>query len=316
MFGQFRLVRTTGLSGFSKLTKSTINTKTFRPNLIFFQNGLGQKRFGIEKTVYNLFNYYNNKITYNNSNKYFILNKNNLVKNICELYNLNYNLMKYVNNPHSTININIGGDHSMSIGSLSATLNKYGSYTKVIWIDAHADINTKSSSPSGNVHGMPLGFLTGLDKSQDYGFILTKLKFDNLCYIGIRDLDREEIQTIKTYNIKTIKSTEFNLNINDVVNELSIWCQSNPVHLSIDVDSLDPSYMQFTGTKAPNGLELIKLIEFINQICTKINIVNIDLAELNLYNPDCVGLEKEDQTKSFENFNLVLETLYNGLIKK
>ena len=277
MFEPFRPLGTSGLvglSGLCKLTKSTINAKTFWPNLIFFQNGLGQKRIGIEKTVYKLFNYYNNKITYNNSNKYFIPNKNNLVRNICEIYNLNHNLIKHVNIPYSTININIGGDHSMSIGSLGATLNTYGVDTKVIWIDAHADINTRASSLSGNVHGMPLGFLTGLDKSQDYGYISTKLKFDNLCYIGIRDLDREEIKTIKTQNIKTITSTEFNSNTTGVINKLSTWCQSNPVHLSIDVDSLDPSYMQFTGTKAPNGLELLKLIEFINQICTKINIVN------------------------------------------
>ena len=299
-------------SGLYRLSKSSILIKTVKPNLIFFQNGLGQKRSGIEKTVNNLFNYYNNKITYNNSNKYFIHNTNDLVKNICELYNLNYNLIKYENIPYSTTNINIGGDHSMSIGSLSATLNTYGSNTKVIWIDAHADINTQSSSPSGNIHGMPLGFLTGLDKSQDYGYISTKLKFDNLYYIGIRDLDIEEIETIKKNNVKTITSTDFNLNTIDVVNKLSSWCKSNPVHLSIDVDSLDPLYMQFTGTRAPNGLEMSKLIEFINLICPKINIINVDLAELNLYNPDCDGLKKEEQTKSFENFNLILETLYNG----
>lgn len=282
-----------------------------KPNLIFFQNGLGQKRFGIEKTVHKLFNYYKNENIYNGSNKYFIHNKNDLAINLCKLYNLNYNLLKSEN---MKVNINIGGDHSMSIGSLGATLNKYGNDTKVIWIDAHADINTKSSSTSGNVHGMPLGFLTGLDKSEKFNYISTKLKFDNLCYIGIRDLDTQEIETIKTHNIKTISSIEFNSNTINIANELSTWCQSKPVHLSIDVDSLDPYYMQFTGTRSPDGLELHKLIEFINLICPKTNITNVDLAELNLYNPDCKELEREDQTKSFENFNLILETLYNRLI--
>jgi len=287
--------------------------KQLKPNLIFFQNGLGQKRFGIERTVYELFNYYKNNNIYNSSNKYFIHNNNDLVRNINELYNLNYNLFKFQNTLHPTTNINIGGDHSMSIGSLGATLNKFGSSTKVIWIDAHADINTQSSSPSGNIHGMPLGFLTGLDKSQKFNYISTLLKFDNLCYIGIRDLDIEEIKTIKVQNIKTITSTEFNSNTIDIANKLSIWCQSNPVHLSIDVDSLDPYYMQFTGTRSPNGLEFSKLIEFINLICPKLNITNIDLAELNLYNPDCNELEKEDQTKSFENFNLILKSLYDKI---
>ena len=58
----------------------------------------------------------------------------------------------------------------MAIGSLSAFLNKYDKQLKVIWIDAHADINTRSSSPSGNFHGMPLSFLTGLDKFDDFDY--------------------------------------------------------------------------------------------------------------------------------------------------
>lgn len=285
----------------------------YNPNLIFFQSGLGQKRDGIEKTIDKLYTHYNKKFNFDSVNKYFISNTGLLSSNLYNLYNKNINLMIDAN--QYCRNINIGGDHSMSIGSLGATLNTYGTETKVIWIDAHADINTSLSSPSGNVHGMPLGFLTGLDKSQDYNYISSLLKFDNLCYIGIRDLDIEEIEIIKKYNIKTITPAQFNLNTTEVIDELNTWCKSNPVHLSIDVDSLDPSYMQFTGTRSPDGLELSKLIDFINSVCSRTNIVNVDLAELNLYNPDCERLEKEDRTKSFENFNLILETLCNRLSK-
>lgn len=316
MFASYILNCKSVMSKSSIMSKSCVKNKscvlkTVKPNLIFFQNGLGQKRTGIEKTVLELYNYYNKNDIYLSSNKYFIDNKNDLVKNIEELYNLNYDLLKSQTKPK--VNINIGGDHSMGIGSLCSTLNNFGSNTKVIWIDAHADINTQSSSPTGNVHGMPLGFLTGLDKSVEYNYISTLLKFDNLCYIGIRDLDVEEIKIIKKNNIKTITSTQFNSNTIDVSNELIRWCGSNHVHLSIDVDSLDPSYMQFTGTRAPNGLKLPKLIDFINLICPKINVSNVDLAELNLYNPDCDELNKEEKTRSFENFNLIFETLYNKL---
>lgn len=292
---------------------SSMNIKIFKPNLIFFQNGLGQKRFGIEKTINYVFNHYENKKNYNDLIKYFIHNKNDLAKNLHTLHNVNHNLLRSEN---MKVNINIGGDHSMSIGSVSATLNIYGSDTKVIWIDAHADINTQSSSPSGNVHGMPLAFLTGLDKSPKFNYISTKLKFDNLCYIGIRDLDKREIETIKRHDIKTITTDKFNSNTINVVNELTTWCKSNPVHLSIDVDCLDPSYMQFTGTRVPDGLKLSKLIKFINLICPKINIVNVDIAELNLYNPDCDRLGQEVRARSFENFNLMLKTICDGTNKK
>ena len=281
----------------------------FKPILIFLQNGLGQKRKGIDKTVNELFTHYEKKELFLESYKYLISDSNDLTTNLKLMYDVNFN------QNNKNIIISIGGDHSMSIGTVSSTLNKFGSNTKVIWIDAHADINTKKSSITGNVHGMPLSFLTGLDKSNDYDFISELLKFDNLCYIGIRDLDIEEIEVIKKHNIKNILTNEFNSNITDVIEHLIDWCGTNPIHLSIDVDSLDPSYMQFTGTRVPEGLELNNLLYFIEKICSKTNIVNVDLAELNLYNPDCNGLDEKYKNNSFENFNLIFEKLYINLIK-
>lgn len=287
--------------------------ESLKPNLIFFQNGLGQKRTGIEKTVTEIYNYCEEKSLYSKSNKYFINDTNDLTNNLSKLHQINLNVS--LNNNKKKTNINIGGDHSMSIGTISSTLNTYGKNTKVIWIDAHADINTRISSPSGNVHGMPLAFLTGLDKLTQYDFISNLLEFDNICYIGIRDLDKDEIETIEKYNIQSIPSNKFNSNNSEITNKLIDWCGTDPVHLSIDVDSLDPSYMQFTGTRASNGLELNSLVKFIQKICSQVNVVNVDLAELNLYNPDCDEFDEKYKIKSFENFNLILETLYTCLDK-
>jgi arginase len=273
-------------------------------NLIFFQNGRGQKRFGIEKTVKKLYKYYNYKYEFMNISTHFIQDTECLKTNLYNLYNIN-NKILYKNQ----FPINIGGDHSMAIGSLGSTLNLFTSDVKVIWIDAHTDINTKLSSPSGNIHGMPLAYLSGLDKSPDYNYLSYLLNLNNLCYIGIRDLDKEEINTINKYKIKKILSPEFNSNIDDVCQDIIKWVGNSKLHLSIDVDSLDPKYLQHTGTRAPNGLELDKLIKFIKEIKDNCSIVNVDIAELNLYNPDCDNLSKKEKIKSFNNFNLILKTL-------
>jgi arginase len=213
-------------------------------------------------------------------------------------------------------NINIGGDHSMGIGSVGASLNKYGPGLKVIWIDAHADINTRKSSPSGNFHGMPLAFLTGLDKSDDFDYICNLLPFENLCYIGIRDLDEEEISVVKKHNIKTVLTENFNNHIDTVIENIINWVGNSPVHISFDVDSLDPKYIQYTGTRVSEGLDLDQLVKFMGNMCASTDVKNIDLSELNLYNPDCVSLLDDEKTKSFDNFNLVLETIRQSLVTK
>lgn len=281
-------------------------------NIIFFQNGLGQKRKGMERTVKELYQYYKSNNSINNSslNKFFIPDKKNLQKNLFTLHKVNEYLLNKTKYPI----INIGGDHSMAIGSLSASLNKFDKKLKVIWIDAHADINTRATSPSGNFHGMPLGFLTGLDKSEDFSYIKKYLPTNNLCYIGIRDLDNEEINIIKKNNIKTINSNNFNSNINNILNDIDNWIGNDHVHLSIDVDGLDPKYIRYTGTIAPDGLELNQLLLFVETLSKTKNIVNVDLSELNLYNPDLNNFEIKKKSK--KNFNLLLKKLIFVLDKK
>lgn len=281
--------------------------------IIFFQNGLGQKRTGIEKTVLKLYQHYKYFLSgdkYKNvKNIFFIQDKKDIKINLNNLHKTNKYLLNKNINLNNNINpiINIGGDHSMAIGTISASLNRYKNNLKVIWIDAHADINTRKSSPSGNFHGMPLAFLTGLDKLDDFSYIKKNLPMNNLCYIGIRDLDNEEINTIQNNKIKTILCNNFNLNIKNIINDIEKWIGDDYVHLSIDVDGLDPEYIRYTGTISPNGLELNQLLKFISTICRNKKIVNIDLTELNLYNPELndMIIKKESE----KNFDLILKTL-------
>lgn len=107
--------------------------------------------------------------------------------------------------------LTLGGDHSIAIGTVAgtaqATRERLGREMAVIWVDAHADINTPEASPSGNIHGMPVAFLTGLaeEKRQDvFGWLTAeqKISLKKLVYIGLRDVDIGEKRILKEHGIK------------------------------------------------------------------------------------------------------------------
>lgn len=107
--------------------------------------------------------------------------------------------------------LTLGGDHSIAIGTISGTAKaireRLGREMAVIWVDAHADINTPETSDSGNIHGMPVAFLTGLakEKREDvFGWIKEDqlISVKKLVYIGLRDVDRGEKQILRDNNIR------------------------------------------------------------------------------------------------------------------
>lgn len=107
--------------------------------------------------------------------------------------------------------LTLGGDHSIAIGTVSGTAKaireRLGREMAVIWVDAHADINTPETSDSGNIHGMPVAFLTGLaeEKRQDmFGWLKEdqKISLKKLVYIGLRDVDRGEKKILRDHGIK------------------------------------------------------------------------------------------------------------------
>lgn len=107
--------------------------------------------------------------------------------------------------------LTLGGDHSIAIGTISGTAKavreRLGREMAVIWVDAHADINTPETSDSGNIHGMPVAFLTGLaeEKREDvFGWLQAdqKVSLKKLVYIGLRDVDRGEKKILREHGIK------------------------------------------------------------------------------------------------------------------
>ena len=191
----------------------------------------------------------------------------------------------------------------MALSSISACLNMFGTKTKVIWIDSYTKINSNINS-SDNLNKMPLSFLTKLNDSNNYEWIKNKLKFENLCLIGIREFEPDEINIIKTFNIKTININQFNTNIIQVLKDLILWAGVAPIHISLNINSLDSKFIQCinldSDEKTSGKIEIEPLIKFINTFCKFTNVLNVDIAELNLNNPDCGCVNKCEKTKSFD----------------
>lgn len=240
---------------------------------IFYPSFLGQSNTVIRNTprmIYNLFQPINYQFV-----KYHPHNNN---KNLENLYYANNDLKRYHNH------INIGGDHSMSIATVAASLHKNPD-VKVLWIDAHPDINTYQSSKTKNTHGMPLSYLTGLDYEPSFQFLNDKnilLPFDNIMYLGIRDIDDYEKEIIQQHKIKYFTPQEFNNDFISVLKEIDCFIGNNEVHLSFDVDALDPKYLNSTGTPVINGLNYEKTKYLLDYLLIHKNIINMDITELNL----------------------------------
>ena len=167
----------------------------------------------------------------------------------------------------------------MSGSSTLASLQKYKDLN-VIWVDAHPDIHTYDSTESGNTHGTPLSICTGMEQQHWASRMnLRKLSFQKLTYCGIRDIDPIEAETINENNIRVL----------DVPNLIDyIKTVSGPIHISFDVDALDPELVDSTGTKVPEGLEPEEVREIICAALELDKLVSLDVVEFNkdLGNPE------------------------------
>ncbi|KAG2157528.1 Ureohydrolase [Suillus clintonianus] len=187
--------------------------------------------------------------------------------------------------------VTLGGDHSLAMGTISGTLRAYDQAC-VIWIDAHADINTIHSTDSGNIHGMPLSFLLKLNPpAPSPDSVLAKfdwvshLPAERLVYIGLRDVDKGEKEILKQHNIKAFSMHEVDrYGIGKVVEMALDYVnpqRDRPIHLSFDVDALDPSVAPSTGTPVRGGLTFREG----HYICEAIHetglLVALDIMEVN-----------------------------------
>ena len=263
-------------------TLKKFTKKNFK-SIILFPHDLGQTKGGVDKAPTYIKKFINKK----KHNIYTVPNSGNFFKNVKDLYKINKKI--------KGDKVNIGGDHSMSIATIADTLNTYPN-AKVIYFDAHADINTYASSKSKHFHGMPLSFITGIDQNKNFDFIKNTLKFDNLLYIGGRCWDSFERDLIYKHNIKHIDPAELNNDFKNAMNKILTFAGDSPIHLSFDVDCMDKSLVPSTGTPVKGGIMMKSGKDVLKQIKDFTNVVNVDITELNLD----LGT-KNDAIKSGEN---------------
>lgn len=152
----------------------------------------------------------------------------------------------------------LGGDHSIAIGTL-AGLSEHYSNLGVIWYDAHGDINTPETSPSGNIHGMPLAVSLGYghDKLLEIFKDHPKINPENVVLIGTRDLDEGEKQLLKELNVKVYTMHEIDRKgMPQVVQETLEYLndRTDGVHLSFDLDGINPTEAPGVGTPVIGGM--------------------------------------------------------------
>ncbi|MBU2640074.1 MAG: arginase family protein [Nanoarchaeota archaeon] len=194
----------------------------------------------------------------------------------------------------------LNGDDSALIGVLTGIASKFGNDYALIYIDAHGDINTPESSPSGKIFGMVLAHLMGLGNKEliKLNGKFPSLKKENLILIGQRDLDPGEVVFIKENNINTFSAEEVNEKSSKEVveNIFSRLNGINEVFVHIDLDVLDPEECSGFSMPVPNGIKIKKLIRLVKEIIKK-SPKNIGLS-VGEYNP------KKDKKNKTRNVTL------------
>lgn len=177
----------------------------------------------------------------------------------------------------------LGGDHSASIGTIGGVT--HNADVGLIWIDAHGDFNTPETSASQNVHGMALAILLGLgpDELVNIGRPGPKVKPENVAYIGLRDLDEKEKELIKKSGCTVFTMRDVDeIGIHTVLAKtLEGFRQLDKIHISLDLDVMDPLDAPGVGTPSLGGLTY-REGQLIMEILADTNKINsVDIMEIN-----------------------------------
>jgi len=186
--------------------------------------------------------------------------------------------------------LSIGGDHSLAAGSVSGVAEYYrreGQHIGLIWIDAHSDINTPETSPSGNVHGMPLGAIMGLGGLDSLSRLYDwspKIRPENCVLVGIRDVDMAEKENIRRTGIEVFTMRDIDeRGMRSIMEEALRMAGRGTVgyHISLDMDWVDPEDAPGVGTRVPGGATYREAHLAMEIIADHGRMTSMDIVEVN-----------------------------------
>ena len=250
--------------------------------------------------------------------------ENDFAKRIKGIYSFSERLAKQVSEfckEEGTFPIVLAGDHTSAIGvasgiKLAFPEKKLG----IIWIDAHADIHSPYTTPSGNMHGMPIAAILGEDnkehqinkpddetvqqweKLKNLGGISPKVQYEDIVMVSVRDFERQEEYLLKKHNVKNISVAEIrNRGVERVAAlMLNSLDTCDLIYISFDVDSMDPEISRGTGTPVPGGLTEKEVGNLIYYLLRSKKVCCLEVVEIN------PTLDKE---------NLMAENAFEILLK-
>lgn len=208
-----------------------------------------------------------------------------------------------VNLQENRFPIVLSGDHSSALGTISGVKAAYPTKrVGVVWIDAHGDLHTPYTSPSGNTHGMPLGAAINddnldcqvneidretaeyWDRMKNIAIPGQKVLPEDVVYFGVRDTEEPEDKQIEKYGIKNYKVAEVRYRglevcVNEALQKLD---NCDVIYVSFDVDAMDCDMISYgTGTPVPKGFDNLEIIAIINQLLDSKKVVCVEFVEVN-----------------------------------
>ena len=183
----------------------------------------------------------------------------------------------------------LGGDHSIAIGTIAGiamNAKKKKKKMGVFWIDAHGDFNTPGSSPSGNIHGMPLAVCVGLGPKPltTIGGFAPKIDPKNIAIIGLRNLDRGERDNLLNLGVKIFSMEEIDkYGVHRIMKKAfqQVAAHVDALHVSFDLDSVDPIYAPGVGTPVKGGLDYREAHLIMEMLSESKKMTSLELVEVN-----------------------------------
>jgi arginase len=190
---------------------------------------------------------------------------------------------------NEAIPVILGGDHSIAIGSAAGVSSFYRKKQQrigIIWLDAHTDINTPDTTPSGNVHGMPLAALLGQGPEQltNVAGFAPKLLPENAAVLGARSVDPGEVELIRKLGIRVFTMSEIDdRGIGTVIEEAIQIATKNTAgfHATLDMDFLDPFYAPGVGTREMGGATYRETHLAMEKIADSGKMLSVEITEVN-----------------------------------